>query len=229
MEVKISLDREALLLLSSETRVEILKRLSDRRKTLSELSKEVGVSKSSVKEHLERLERAGLIRRVDEGRKWIYYEITPEGLKVVMPEKARRPAIELFASIAAFISGIVMLLLSFMSGTRVQKEAPAYEIVRTPTPEVAEKAIPQPTITPTPSPTPTPTPTPVPTATPTPTPVPTPTATPSPTPVLTPAPAKTPAVEAAKALGGAEVMFYAAVALITISFILLLIHIKRRS
>lgn len=211
--MKINLEREALLLLSSETRVEILRSIADRRKTLSELSKEIGISKSSVKEHLEKLERAGLIRRVDEGRKWIYYEITPEGLKVVMPEKVRRPAIELFTSIAAFISGMVMLILSFMGGMRAQKEAPAYEIVRTPTPKVAEKAVPQPTISPTPAPTPTPTPV--------------PTATPTPTPAFTPTPAKTPAIEAARAMGGTEVMFYVAVALIIISFVLLLVHIKR--
>ncbi|WP_456369148.1 ArsR/SmtB family transcription factor [Geoglobus sp.] len=222
--MRISLDREALLLLSSETRMEILKSIADRRKTLSELSKEIGISKSSVKEHLEKLEKAGLIRRVDEGRKWIYYEITSEGLRVVMPEKARRPAIELFASVAAFISGIVMLVLSFLSGMRAQKEAPAYGVTRTPTPEVVEKAVPQPAATPAPAATPTPTP--VPTATPTPTPVPTPAATPSPTPALTPI--KTPALEAARALSGAEVMFYIATALITVSFILLLIHIKRR-
>ncbi len=195
--------------------MEILKSIADRRKTLSELSKETGISKSSVKEHLEKLEKAGLIRRVDEGRKWIYYEITSEGLRIVMPEKARRTAIELFASVAAFISGIVMLVLSFLSGMRAQKEAPAYGVTGTPTPEVVEKAVPQPAATPAPA------------ATPTPTPVPTPAATPSPTPALTPI--KTPALEAARALSGAEAMFYIATALITVSFVLLLIHIKRRS
>ncbi len=225
--MKVTIDRDSLLLLSSETRIEILKKLSERRKTLSELAKEIGISKSSVKEHLEKLEKAGLVRKLDEGRKWIYYEITPEGLKVVVPERVRRAVVELFVSVVAFISGIAMLILSFMGGARVQKEAPAYRVTGTPTPGVAEKAVPQ-TITPTPAPTPTPTP--VPAATPTPTPVPTATPTPTPiqTPTRTPTPARTTVVEAAKAVSSSELLFYAAVFLITISFVLLLIHIKRR-
>ncbi len=71
-------------------------------------------------------------------------------------------------------------------------------------------------------------PEPLPAGTPVPMPTPTPVPTATPTPTPTPTPAITPVVEAAKAVSSSELLFYAAVFLITISFVLLLIHIKRR-
>lgn len=215
--MKVSVDHSTLLLLSSETRMEILNSLVDRRKTLTELAKEVGLSKSSVKEHLEKLEKAKLVKRVDEGRKWIYYEITPEGRKIVSPTMKERPSVTFLASIASFISGMILLVTSFMSTFRVQKALTAK-----PVPEAVPKKAVVPT-TPAPAPAATPTPVPVPTATPAPTPVPTPTS----TPVATPSPLQTPAVEVSKGIGviqPAEIMFYVSVALIVLSFILLIFH-----
>ncbi len=227
--MKVSIDHGTLLLLSSETRMEILSSLADRRKTLSELAKEIGLSKSSVKEHLEKLEKAGLIRRVDEGRKWIYYEITGEGLRILRPESERRAIARFFVSVGIFVSGVVMLVLSFMSSVRMQREVPSPlpKVMKTPVPEAVKKAA----ITPTPAPTPSP----VPTPTGTPTPVPAPTPTPTPAITKTPIPRYTPSPEVtvtslkkAGAAGFSEITFYIAVALIVISFILLAYQVKKR-
>ena len=90
--------------LSSKTRLSLLKHLSQRRMTLSELSKDMGLHVSSVKEHLDVLENAGIIARHDEGYKWKYYSITsgakhaftnPVELKLVLP-----------ASIVFIVSGL---------------------------------------------------------------------------------------------------------------------------
>ncbi len=62
-------------LLASETRWKILESLKERRKTVTELARELGLATSTVYEHLEKLERAGLVRKIDEGRKWKYYEV----------------------------------------------------------------------------------------------------------------------------------------------------------
>ncbi|MBN2331068.1 MAG: winged helix-turn-helix transcriptional regulator [Candidatus Aenigmarchaeota archaeon] len=86
MEDKITLDRESFKSLASETRVSILKSLDRRRKTLTELSKEFGMSPSTVKEHMDNLCGAGLTEQIDEGHKWKYYELTMKGKNVLHPE-----------------------------------------------------------------------------------------------------------------------------------------------
>ncbi|NOQ38327.1 helix-turn-helix domain-containing protein [archaeon] len=63
--------------LGSKTRLSLIKHLSRRRMTLSELSKCTGLHVSSVKEHLDLLEGAGIVVRHDEGYKWKYYSLTP--------------------------------------------------------------------------------------------------------------------------------------------------------
>lgn len=86
MEDKITLDRESFKSLASESRVSILKSLDRRRKTLTELSKEFGMSPSTIKEHMDNLCKAGLTEQMDEGHKWKYYELTSKGKNVLHPE-----------------------------------------------------------------------------------------------------------------------------------------------
>jgi len=99
-DVKVVLDR---------TRIQILKVLGERRHTLSELSKRLNLSKTTVLHHLQILEKSGYIVRVDEGRKWIYYELSDNG-RAILWWKTVRVAIPL----AIFIlSGIAMLVQRF--------------------------------------------------------------------------------------------------------------------
>lgn len=87
MDVK--LDRDVLRALSSDTRVDILKELSSRRFMQSELASSLALSVPTIKEHLAALEKAGLVQRHDEGRKWKYYSLTQKGKGVVEPEGTR--------------------------------------------------------------------------------------------------------------------------------------------
>lgn len=59
------------------TKDKIIESLKTRRKTLSELSSELGLSPPTVYGHLKAMEEAGIVRKVDEGRKWKYYELVP--------------------------------------------------------------------------------------------------------------------------------------------------------
>ncbi len=83
---KITLDKDVFKTLASETRVGILKSLDHRRKTLSELSKQLGMSVSTVKEHLDNLVGVDLIVQMDDGHKWKYYELTSKGKAILHPE-----------------------------------------------------------------------------------------------------------------------------------------------
>jgi DNA-binding transcriptional ArsR family regulator len=89
MEDKITLDRESFRTLASKTRVDILKSLGRRRKMLAELSKQFGMSPSTIKEHMDNLAGADLVVQIDDGHKWKYYELTQKGREIVNPAGSR--------------------------------------------------------------------------------------------------------------------------------------------
>lgn len=89
MEERITLGREAFKALASESRTSLLKALGERRKTPSELSRELGLTVQSVSEHLARLEAAQLVKRAESGRKWVYYELTRDGRALIYPEQSK--------------------------------------------------------------------------------------------------------------------------------------------
>lgn len=74
---------EDLIALSAPRRIGMMKSLTERRKTLTELSKEANISLPTAKEHLEKLEKSGLVRKIDTGHKWKYYELTKKGRRIV--------------------------------------------------------------------------------------------------------------------------------------------------
>jgi len=89
MDESIRLDRKSFEALAGQTRVKILKSLLRRRKTLTELSHELGLSPSTTKEHLDVLVDSELAQQVDEGRKWKYYELTRRGMSIVRPHELK--------------------------------------------------------------------------------------------------------------------------------------------
>jgi len=88
-EPKIVLDQSTFKALATGTRVKILKSLEKRRHTQSELSAVLDISVPTVKEHLSALEKAGFVKRHEEGRKWIYYSLTEKSKCVLDPERKR--------------------------------------------------------------------------------------------------------------------------------------------
>ena len=77
---KVVLDSEVFKALASPTRLAVLRSLDERRKTVTELARDLELNKATVHEHLQLLVATGLIKkRDDEGRKWIYYELTWRG------------------------------------------------------------------------------------------------------------------------------------------------------
>jgi len=105
---KITLDQESFKALASDVRVGILKRLDVRRETVTDLSNLMTLSKPTLLEHLEKLQSAGFVKRVDEGRKWIYYELSDKGRKILHPE---RVAITLALGIAVALAAIGAFLV----------------------------------------------------------------------------------------------------------------------
>jgi DNA-binding transcriptional ArsR family regulator len=108
---RITLDQESFKALASDVRVGILKVLDERRQTVTDLSNHMSLSKPTLLEHLEKLQAAGLVKRIDEGRKWIYYELSDKGRKILHPEKVSI-VVALGSAAALAAIGIVSLLSS---------------------------------------------------------------------------------------------------------------------
>jgi DNA-binding transcriptional ArsR family regulator len=114
-EEKITLDKEVFKTLASGTRVDILKSLDRRRKTLSELSKQLGMSVSTVKEHLDNLVSVGLIEQMDEGYKWKYYELTKKGRDILHPEDKKIWILLGISALGIMVVGFDLLRNTFVS------------------------------------------------------------------------------------------------------------------
>lgn len=104
------IDRKTIKALSADSRLDIMKSLASRRKMPSELSVSLKLSPSTVSEHLKVLEESGLVKRVDTGHKWIYYELTGKGGELARP----RNPVQFMIVIAA---GALIMILGFFRDT----------------------------------------------------------------------------------------------------------------
>ncbi|MEK6937324.1 MAG: winged helix-turn-helix domain-containing protein [Nanoarchaeota archaeon] len=73
---QVNIDSSDFKALSASTRVKILKLLSNKKYTQSDLADLLNLSIPSVKEHLDILVKSGLVAKLEEGRKWKYYTLT---------------------------------------------------------------------------------------------------------------------------------------------------------
>lgn len=104
---KITLDKKTLGALSSDTRANILKSLDIRRMTVSELSKRLNLPKSTIYENLNRLIDADLLKKNNDGNKWIYYELTEKGRRLLSPHEMTKIILLLSSAALSFVGGII--------------------------------------------------------------------------------------------------------------------------
>ncbi|HHO56930.1 MAG TPA: ArsR family transcriptional regulator [Thermoplasmatales archaeon] len=112
MGEKITLDRESFTALASDSRIKILRILERRQMTLSEIAREMDMSKPAVLKHMSRLLEAGLVKKIEGERKWIYYRLTSKGKNVLHPERVQ--IILLLSSFAASAAGAVAMLWKYV-------------------------------------------------------------------------------------------------------------------
>ncbi|RLE46806.1 MAG: hypothetical protein DRJ31_09645 [Candidatus Methanomethylicota archaeon] len=127
MQAKIS-DSELKKL--SSTKIRILKSLENRRKTLSEMSRELEISKSALHQHLNKLCEFEFVRRVEDGHKWVYYELTDKA-RVFLKRHIQKVALIISSLIASVFASLYMLARYF---TLTSREWVAYKEVPRPTP-----------------------------------------------------------------------------------------------
>ena len=120
---KIALDKRIIGALASEPRVDILKKIDYGSMTLSKLTDELNISKSTVHEHLTILIESGLVKKVNRDNKWVYYELTDKGTEILHPHKMTRIIVLLSTAILSFVVGIVGLYRFVRSIFIVPEEA----------------------------------------------------------------------------------------------------------
>ena len=108
----IVLDSDDLAVLSSKTRIAILKAIDKKDSTITELAEELGISKASVHAHVAELESSGLIE-ADKVRKWHPYSLTKKGRQILHPHKNTRVVIMLGMILFCMTAGIYSFVLYF--------------------------------------------------------------------------------------------------------------------
>jgi DNA-binding transcriptional ArsR family regulator len=105
---EIILEKSDIDSLSSDVRISILKHLDEKPMTLSELSDLMGLSKSTIHQHLSILSESKLIY-ADDSRKWHPYELTKKGERILHPEKGYKIIFLLGSSIFIGIWGLIFM------------------------------------------------------------------------------------------------------------------------
>ena len=107
--VDIVLTKDTFEVLASETRLTILKTLNERRMTITELADNLGLAKSTIHHHLQKLTGAGFVAADGDGHAWVYYALTPEGRALLQPHGSARVRIILTAGLASLAGGVCAL------------------------------------------------------------------------------------------------------------------------
>ena len=120
----IILTKDTFEILASGTRLDILKALHIRRMTITELAADLGLAKSTVHHHLQRLADAGFVAAGDDGHAWVYYALTPEGLALLQPHGGARIRIILAAGLASLAGGVCALAAFLTAPVREEPVPP---------------------------------------------------------------------------------------------------------
>jgi DNA-binding transcriptional ArsR family regulator len=125
---KITLDQDTFKVLASETRIDILKNLDKSQLTVSDLARAMNMSKATLFEHLDKMVKVGIIKKVEDKRKWVYYKLTWKGKNILHPERIKI-AIVLSVIIAAFVIFAAYFILISERSVDDDINPPVIEIV----------------------------------------------------------------------------------------------------
>lgn len=110
-EETLVIDRKRCKALSSRTRVAILKALDRRRMSLSEVAGECGLALSTVHEQMTHLVEAGFVVSENDGHRWVYYALTPDGKAILHPDRQVKVLVVLAAAALTLVAGLSMIAL----------------------------------------------------------------------------------------------------------------------
>lgn len=109
MSERIILDAASFKVLSSKMKVSILKALDKRKMTLTDLSTTLNITKPGLLKHIGELVEAGLVLKEEKKRKWIYYELSFKGRRILHPE-----TVIVTILLSSAIISLIIAVLSFV-------------------------------------------------------------------------------------------------------------------
>ncbi len=113
MEEEITAGRDMLKILSVDTRMNIIKLLSEGDRTPSFIGQKLNKSESTIVEHLDILVKADLVKKTEQpGKKWVFYSLTETGKRIVskpIPFGKTKLVIILVSTLVIFAAGFASL------------------------------------------------------------------------------------------------------------------------
>ncbi len=106
--MRVELDKKSLFALASDTRLEMLKSLQPMRRTVSQLSEELGIDKGAIHRHLKKMEEGGLVKRFEE-HGFVYYGLTWKARDLISPNESTRVVIILSAIWIVLLAVVITL------------------------------------------------------------------------------------------------------------------------
>ena len=106
------MDKSVLKALGADTRQSIVKLLSQRPYTATELSKLLGKHVTTIAEHLDVLEKSGIVTKKEGSNKWIYYILSDKGERLFKP-RIYSWVVVLSLSAVAFAGGLYQMFSVF--------------------------------------------------------------------------------------------------------------------
>lgn len=107
-------DRDVLKVLSVDTRMDILKLLETGERMPSYIGNQLGKSTPTIIEHLDVLQKAGLVSKLKQPEnKFVFYSLTEKG-EGILRSKSRRLVIILCLSILSFVGSLFFGFLTFV-------------------------------------------------------------------------------------------------------------------
>lgn len=118
-------DRDVLKVLSVDTRMDILKLLETGERMPSYISNQLGKSAPTIIEHLDTLQKVGLVKKLKHPNdKFVFYSLTEKG-EGILRSKTRRLVIILCSSIISFVGsmffGYIYVISKFSSAMEIMK------------------------------------------------------------------------------------------------------------
>ncbi|MFA4819585.1 MAG: winged helix-turn-helix domain-containing protein [Candidatus Aenigmatarchaeota archaeon] len=133
------LDRNTIKALSADARQDIMKLLTKRPYTASEISKITGKHVTTITEHLTVLEQSDLVRKKDSTNKWVYYTLTDKGEHLFKPQFYSWVVVFSLSIVFIFVGLLRMFNNSTLAST-VSKEADM--LAQSAAPSAAPMAVP---------------------------------------------------------------------------------------
>ncbi len=113
LTMRIELDKESLFALASDTRLDLLKSLRSKRRTVTQLARQLDMDKAGVYRHLEKLESGGFVKKFED-HGFIYYGLTWRARGLISPED--NTTVVVLLSLTVFLSAIAAVLVVTLTG-----------------------------------------------------------------------------------------------------------------